>query len=102
MNVLEELVHLYKQNISKFVSKVAIILQSTNLKGMDLAFQKIGCSLHMMSVPGLLDITEHVSAICKTDSGLQSQFFIPPVFGRMPESGKAIGHSGKRSSKIQA
>ena len=48
IDLMEELVRLYKQNIFEFVGKVKVNLQSRNVRGIDFSCQKVGPSLRMM------------------------------------------------------
>lgn len=86
IDLLEELVRLYKQNIFEFVGKVKVNLQSRNVRGIDFSCQKVGPSLRMMRCQTLLEITEQMSKICKSDNDLKHLNFLYNEFlGEYPK-----------------
>ncbi|WP_435625629.1 hypothetical protein [Flagellimonas sp.] len=80
MDLMEELARLYKQNIFEFVGKIKVNLQSKNVRGMDFSCQKVGQSLRMMRCHTLLEITEQMSKICKSDNDLKHLNFLYQEF----------------------
>lgn len=79
-DLLEELVRLFKQNILEFVGKTTVHLKNEYVPGIDLACQKIGQSLRMMRSHTLLEITEQMSKVCKTDNDLKHLNFLYQEF----------------------
>lgn len=80
LDLMEELVRLFKQNIFEFIGKTRVNLQSDNLRGVDFACQKIGPSLRMMRCHTLLEITEQMSNVCKSDNDLKHLNFLYKEF----------------------
>ena len=76
MELLEELIRLYKQNILEFIGTVKVNLQSENFRGVDFACQKIQPCLRMMKTVSLLEITEQMITVCKTDNDLKYLNFL--------------------------
>ncbi len=76
MELLEELIRLYKQNILEFIGTVKVHLQSKNFRGVDFACQKIQPCLRMMKTVSLLEITEQMINVCKTDNDLKYLNFL--------------------------
>ena len=86
IDLMEELVRLYKQNIFEFVGKLKVNLQSKNVRGIDFSCQKMGPSLRMMRCHTLLEITEQMSKICKSDKDLKHLSFLYNEFlGEYPK-----------------
>lgn len=67
MELLEELVRMFKQNIFEFVGSAKINLIKEDYVELELSCQKIMPSLRMMKVSGLLEVTQQISRLCKTD-----------------------------------
>ncbi|SHG31994.1 hypothetical protein [Flagellimonas flava] len=80
MELLEELVRIYKQNILEFIGKVKVNLQTENFRGVDFACQKIEACLKMMKTVSLLEITEQMSMVCKTDNDIKYLNFLYQQF----------------------
>ncbi|MGX1930279.1 hypothetical protein [Flagellimonas sp. 2504JD4-2] len=76
MELLEELIRLYKQNILEFIGSVKVHLQTKNFRGVDFACQKIQPCLRMMKTVSLLEITEQMITVCKTDNDLKYLNFL--------------------------
>nr|WP_299338149.1 hypothetical protein [Allomuricauda sp.] len=76
MDLLEELVRLYKQNVLEFVGKIRLNLQSKNFREIGFSCQKVGSSLRMLRTLSLLEITEQMSLVCKTDNDLKHVKFL--------------------------
>ncbi|MEM6894115.1 MAG: hypothetical protein AAF554_10525 [Bacteroidota bacterium] len=79
-DLLEELVRLFKQNILEFVGKTTVYLKNENVSGIDFACQKIGQSLRMMHSHTLLEMTEQMSKVCKTDNDIKYLNFLYQEF----------------------
>ena len=67
MELLEELVRMFKQNIWEFIGSAKINLMNENYEELELSCQKITPSLRMMKTSGLLEVTQQISRLCKTD-----------------------------------
>ncbi|PRX55023.1 hypothetical protein [Flagellimonas meridianipacifica] len=76
MDLMEELARLYKQNIFEFVGKTKVHLQSKNVRGLDFSCQKVRPSLRMLHCYTLLEITEQMSKVCKSDNDLKHLNFL--------------------------
>ncbi|MEX0315257.1 MAG: hypothetical protein AB3N18_13860 [Allomuricauda sp.] len=76
MELLEELIRLYKQNILEFIGSLKVHLQTENYRGVDFACQKIQPCLRMMKTVSLLEITEQMITVCKTDNDLKYLNFL--------------------------
>ena len=80
MELLEELVRIYKQNVLEFIGKIKVHLQTKNFRGVDFACQKIQACLKMMKTVSLLEITEQMSMVCKTDNDIKYLNFLYQQF----------------------
>lgn len=80
MELLEELVRIYKQNILEFIGKIKVNLQTGNFRGVDFACQKIQACLKMMKTVSLLEITEQMITVCKTDNDIKYLNFLYQQF----------------------
>ncbi len=76
MELLEELVRLYKQNILEFIGSLKVQLQTKNFRGIDFACQKIQPCLRMMKTVSLLEITNQMITVCKTDNDIKYLNFL--------------------------
>ncbi|PWL38950.1 hypothetical protein DKG77_12035 [Flagellimonas aquimarina] len=76
MELLEELIRLYKQNILEFIGGLKVHLQTKNFRGVDFACQKIQPCLRMMKTVSLLEITNQMSTVCKTDNDIKYLNFL--------------------------
>ncbi|TXN35761.1 hypothetical protein FVB32_14410 [Flagellimonas hymeniacidonis] len=76
MELLEELVRLYKQNILEFIGSLKVQLQAKNFRGIDFACQKIQPCLRMMKTVSLLEITNQMITVCKTDNDIKYLNFL--------------------------
>ena len=80
MELLEELVRMFKQNIWEFIGNAKINLLNENFSALELACQKVMPSLRMMKTYGLLEVTQQVSRLCKTDRDLKHLAFLYDQF----------------------
>lgn len=76
MELLEELVKLFKQNVLEFVGSAKIHLQNENYKELDLSCQKVQSCLRMLKTDGLLEITKEIIALCRTDNDRKHHTFL--------------------------
>nr|WP_298998751.1 hypothetical protein [uncultured Allomuricauda sp.] len=76
MDLMDELARLYKQNVLEFVGKTKIHLQSGNVRSIDFSCQKIEPSLRMLRCHSLLEITEQMSMVCKSDNDFKHLNFL--------------------------
>ncbi|RIV30725.1 hypothetical protein D2V08_16770 [Flagellimonas lutimaris] len=80
MELLEELVRMFKQNVWEFIGNAKINLLNENFSALELACQKVMPSLRMMKTYGLLEATQQVSRLCKTDKDLKHLAFLYDQF----------------------
>ncbi|MEO9513176.1 MAG: hypothetical protein ABJN84_02050 [Flavobacteriaceae bacterium] len=80
MELLEELIRLFKQNVAEFIGSLKINLGITNFRGVEFACQKIQPCLRMMKTVSLLEITDQMMAVCKTDNDLEYLQFLYDQF----------------------
>lgn len=80
MELLEELVRMFKQNVFEFIGSAKVNLLNENFTELELACQKIMPSLRMMNIHGLLEVTQQVSRLCKTDKDLRHLTFLYDQF----------------------
>ena len=80
MELLEELIRIYKQNILEFIGSLKIYLQSQNFKEIRVACQKVQPSLRMMRTVGLLEIIQLMDMACKTDNDIKYLTFLYDQF----------------------
>lgn len=70
IELLDELVRLFEQNILEFIGKTKMHLQSRNTQGVGFATHKIKSSLKMLHVEGLIAICEGMLLECRTSNNL--------------------------------
>nr|WP_297783894.1 hypothetical protein [uncultured Allomuricauda sp.] len=80
MELLEELVRVFKQNIFEFIGSAKVNLVNENFSELELSCQKIIPSLRMMKTHGLLEVTQQISRLCKTDKDLKHLSFLYDQF----------------------
>ena len=80
MELLEELVRMFKQNIWEFIGSAKVNLMNEDFAALELACQKIIPSLRMMKTNGLLEVTQQVSRLCKTDKDMRHLNFLYDQF----------------------
>jgi len=80
MELLEELVRMFKQNIWEFIGSAKVNLMNEDFGALELACQKIMPSLRMMKTNGLLEVTQQVSRLCKTDKDVRHLNFLYDQF----------------------
>ncbi|MCK0159546.1 hypothetical protein [Allomuricauda sp. F6463D] len=80
MDLLEELVRMFKQNVLEFMGSAKINLMNENFNALERTCQKIMPSLRMMQTFGLVEITQQISRLCKTDHDLKHLSFLYDQF----------------------
>lgn len=80
IELLEELVRMFKQNMLEFIGSVKINLMSENFNALEQACQKIMPSLRMMQTFGLLEVTQQIVRLCKTDRDVKHLSFLYDQF----------------------
>ncbi|WP_036384784.1 hypothetical protein [Muricauda sp. MAR_2010_75] len=80
MELLEELVKLFKQNVLEFVGSAKVHLQNENFKELDLSCQKVQSCLRMLKTEGLLEITQEMITLCRTDNDQKHHLFLYDQF----------------------
>ncbi len=65
VELMEELVGLYKKNVLEFIGQVKLHLQNEDIKGIEFASHKIKTGLKIISTPGLLGIAETLHAMSR-------------------------------------
>jgi len=67
MELLEELVRMFKQNMFEFIGSAKVNLMNENFDELQLSCQKTMPTLRMMNIHGLLEVVQQISRLCKTD-----------------------------------
>lgn len=91
LDMLEELVMLYKSNAMEFIGKTKIDLKARNVEGIRFNSHKIKSGLKMMQTPGLHRIVEQMHKICLEDQDIKYlQFLYSCFIEEYPAVEKAI------------
>jgi len=80
VDLLEELVNLYKQNILEFIGNVKVDLKAKNFKSLEFASHKIKPGLAMMKTFSLHAIAEQMHGVSKTNKDLKYMEFLYNCF----------------------
>ncbi|TMM57372.1 response regulator [Maribacter algarum] len=80
MDLLEELVMLYKQNALEFIGIVKLNLDNENLEEVAFAAHKIKSGLAMMQSKSLYTLVEQIQKICKTNGDRKHLNFLHNCF----------------------
>lgn len=80
VDLLKELVRLFKENILEFIGHTKIGLQNEDIKGIGFASHKIKSGLRMLKIDGLLLIVEQMNTTCKNDGDLKYLSFLYDQF----------------------
>ena len=80
MELLEELVRMFKQNIFEFIGSSKVNLMNENFDELQQACQKMMPSLRMMNIHGLLEVVQQISRLCKTDKDVKHLTFLYDQF----------------------
>ncbi len=91
VELLEELMVLYKQNALEFIGNVRLHLENSDSKQIGFAAHKIKSGLKMMQTVTLLEIVEQIQKCCNSDSDLKHLKFLYDSFlEEYPIAEKAI------------
>ncbi|MBO0593746.1 response regulator [Cellulophaga sp. E16_2] len=80
VEMLEELVQLFKQNIVEFIGKTKLDLKHSNIKGVQFNTHKIKAGLKIMKTDGLLRIVEQMHKVCIEDQDFKYLNFLFDCF----------------------
>lgn len=80
MELLEELARMFKLNILEFIGSAKTNLMSENFDALGLTCQKIMPSLRMMQTYGLLEVTQQIARLCRTDHDIKHLSFLYDQF----------------------
>lgn len=80
IEMLEELVRLYKQNAVEFIGKTRIDLKATDIEGLRFNTHKVKSGLKMMQTFGLFRIVEQMHKICIEDQDFKYLNFLFDCF----------------------
>jgi len=80
MELLEELVRMFKQNIFEFIGSSKVNLMNENFDELQQSCQKMMPSLRMMNIDGLLEVVQQISRLCKTDKDVKHLTFLYDQF----------------------
>ena len=80
INLLEELVSLYKQNALEFIGIVRFNLENDNLSEIEFAAHKLKSGLAMMQSKSLYNIVDRIQHICKGDGDKKHLKFLHRCF----------------------
>lgn len=91
MELLEELLVLYKQGALEFIGKVLIHLQSSDFEQIDFAAHKIKSGLKMMQSKRLFNIVEQIQECCQSAPDIKHlQFLYDSFLTEYPKAENAI------------
>ncbi len=76
VDLLCELVRLFKKNVLEFIGNTKISLQNEDVKSIGFASHKIKSGLRMLKIDSLLLIAEQMDAVCKNDGDLKYLDFL--------------------------
>ncbi len=97
VDLLQELVGLYKQNVLEFIGNIKVELKTKNFKALEFASHKIKPGLAMMKTFSLHAIAEEMHGVCKTNKDLKYMEFLYNCFlDEYPVVEKAIDNEVKR------
>lgn len=80
IELLEELVRMFKQHVLEFIGSAKINLMNENFNALEQACQKIIPSLRMMQTFGLLEVIQQIVRLCKTDRDVKHLSFLYDQF----------------------
>lgn len=80
IEVVEDLVILYKQNILEFIGKVKLALENKDFEVIRLASHKVICGLKMIETKRLLEIVDSMSNVSKTTQDIAYLRFLFECF----------------------
>lgn len=82
VDMLEELVRLFKQNVVEFIGKTKVDLKASNIDGVKFNTHKIKAGLKMMHAQGLYRIAEQMHKVCVDDQDFKYLNFLYDCFIR--------------------
>ncbi|WP_228237302.1 hypothetical protein [Allomuricauda sp. M10] len=80
MELLEELVRMFKHNVLEFIGSSKIHLLNEDFSALALCCQKVGPNLRMMKTYELLEIVQQISLLSKTDNDSKHLAFLYEQF----------------------
>jgi CheY-like chemotaxis protein len=80
VEMIEELVRLFKQNIVEFIGKTKLDLKDSNAQGVQFNTHKIKAGLKIMKTDGLLRIVEQMNKVCLEDQDFKYLNFLFDCF----------------------
>lgn len=91
MELLEELLVLYKQGALEFIGNVLIHLQNSDFEQIDFAAHKIKSGLKMMQSKRLFNIVEQIQECCQKDPDIKRlQFLYDSFLSEYPKAENSI------------
>ena len=72
IELLEELVRLFRVNVLEFIGRCKTHIQANNMQGIDFASHKIKSSLQMMNAKSLILISEQLSEVAKASKDVST------------------------------
>ncbi len=100
VEMLEELIGLYKRNALEFIGNVKMKLQDGDSEGVAFAAHKIKCGLKMMQTMDLFSIVEQLNTIAKTTKDINHmQFLLNRFVQEYPKAEKMIDEELRRLNK---
>lgn len=76
VDLLHELVRLFKKNMLEFIGNTKVSLQNEDVKSIGFASHKIKSGLRMLKIESLLLIAEQMDSVCKNDGDLKHLNFL--------------------------
>ncbi|WP_297703859.1 ATP-binding protein [uncultured Eudoraea sp.] len=100
LEMLEELIGLYKRNALEFIGNVKMKLQDGDAEGVAFAAHKIKCGLKMMQTMDLFSIVEQLNTAAKTTKDKNHmQFLLNRFVQEYPKAEKMIDEELRRLNK---
>ncbi|MGB5460545.1 MAG: response regulator, partial [Eudoraea sp.] len=100
LELLEELIGLYKRNALEFIGNVKMKLQDSDIEGVAFAAHKIKCGLKMMQTMELFSIVEQLDTAAKTTKDENHmQFLLNRFVQEYPKAEKMIDDELRRIKK---
>ncbi|MGB5820555.1 MAG: ATP-binding protein [Saonia sp.] len=100
MELLEELIRLYKQNTLEFIGKAKLHIDNGNIGALEFAIHKIKSGLAMLQTYSLHTIVEQMDQVCKNDKDIKHLKFLYGCFlEEYPIVEKAIADEVKKLNK---
>lgn len=80
MELMEELVRMFRQNALEFIGSVHVHLKNEDFNALDLACQKVIPNLRTMKTYGLLETAQQIAIQCRTDQDKKHLKFLYDQF----------------------